>query len=121
MIISPATTFLSKPVGDEPIAAGKFAYLCARYRANVHGLILAELAQSGITNAQLARRLRMDPGQLSRLLASPSNMSLDTSCMLLFAISGKEPDTQARPFGELDQSPSDRVTASPGQGRQISN
>lgn len=103
MTISPRISMLSAPIDDEPITRGTLAYLRARYRGNVHSLILEELERSGIANARLARRLRMDAGQLSRLLGTPSNMSLDTVCDLLFAIAGKEPDTKALLFGNMDK------------------
>jgi len=90
------------PTGDEPISKGVLSYMSARYQTNVHSLVLEEFERSGMTSAQVARRLRMDPGQLARLLGNPSNMTLDTLSGLLFAIAGKEPDTNALKYGEMD-------------------
>ena len=44
MTIFPAITALSSPTDDEPISRGKIAYLCARYRGNVHSLVLEEFS-----------------------------------------------------------------------------
>lgn len=103
MTTSPRITPLPAPKGDEPLPRGQLAYLRARYQSNVHSIVLEEFEKSGLTMAQLARRLRMDPGQLARLMGNPSNMTLDTLSDLLYAISGKEPDTRALPFGEMDR------------------
>lgn len=103
MTISRRITALPVPTGDQRIARGTLAYMRARYQTNVHSLVLEELERSGLTNAQLARRLGMDPAQLNRLLGNPSNMTLDTLADLLFAIAGKEPDTKALPYGEMDK------------------
>lgn len=102
MTISLATTALSKPDTDAPISRGKLAYLRARYKGNIHSLVLEEFVKSRVKKATLARRLRMAPAQLTRLLATPSNLTLETLSDLLFAISGTEPQTVAREFGALD-------------------
>ena len=97
-----ATTALRKPVDGARISKGKLAYLRARYKGNVHNVVLDEFEKSGISKAEIARRLGMRPEQITRLLASPSNMTLDTLSNLLFAIAGKEPDTKALELGEMD-------------------
>jgi hypothetical protein len=50
--------------------------------------VIRELKQSGITQADLGRRLGKAPEVISRLLARPQNWESDTFCDLLFAISG---------------------------------
>lgn len=90
---------LSKPTPGEPIPVGTLGYFRARNRRKLHSLVLSEFEKSGITQAELCRRLRKEPAQISRLLGSPSNISVDTSSDLLFAISGAEADyTAAYPF-----------------------
>lgn len=51
-------------------------------------IVHAEFKRSGISQAELAARMRKDPGQLNRLLGAPGNWTQDTSSDLLWAISG---------------------------------
>jgi hypothetical protein len=53
---------------------------------------LTEFQNSGLSQADLARRLGKRPEIISRLLGAPGNWGLDTVSDLLFAISGAEPD-----------------------------
>ncbi|MGD0420260.1 MAG: hypothetical protein ABSA68_11900 [Xanthobacteraceae bacterium] len=81
---------LSKPIPGEPIPVSTLAYFRARGRRKLHSLILAEFKDSGISQAELCRRLRKEPAQISRMLGSPSNLRPDSASDLLFAISGAE-------------------------------
>src|SRR6476620_8103448 len=87
------TTMLSKPTGAEPIKATTFGYLRARTKRRAYDLVIREFKKSGLTQADLARRLgkphRTD--QISKLLSGPGNWTLDTVADLLFAISGGTP------------------------------
>lgn len=83
---------LSKPSGSEPIPLGTLAYFCARNKHRAYSLVIGELQNSGLSQADLARRLRKSPAQLSRYLSGPGNWTLDTLSGLLFAISGAEPE-----------------------------
>jgi hypothetical protein len=91
MTISQKTFELSNPRDDERVPADTFAYLETRNRFHVYNLILNEFARSGISQATLGRRLGKGPDQVSRLLGSPGNLTLDTISNVLFAISGSEP------------------------------
>ncbi len=82
---------LSKPIEGQAISVPTLAYFRARHRRRLHSLILAEFKKSGISQAELCRRLRKEAAQISRLLANPGNLSQDTVSDLLFAISGAEP------------------------------
>lgn len=105
------TFSLSKPTEGEPIRVPTLAYLRARHKRKLHSLVLAEFKKSGITQAELCRRLRKDAATVSRLLGEPGNWRLDTVSDLLFAISGAEPtygvdyplDKPARNFTGWDQ------------------
>lgn len=84
------TSSLSKPSGVDRIAPWELAYFEARNRSRVHELVLNEFQKSGMSQADLARRLNKQPAVISRLLGAPGNWGLDTISDLLFAISGAE-------------------------------
>jgi hypothetical protein len=87
MSISPITG-LCEPMGADKISVGTLGYIRARNRQRQYDLVIKELKQSGITQADLARRLGKAPEIVSRLLARPGNWESDTFSDLLFAISG---------------------------------
>jgi hypothetical protein len=121
MTTSPQTFTLSKPVGNDPVPAGTLGYFRARNKYKVYGLVLQEFKKSGISQADLARRLRKAPEVVCRLLGSPGNWTLDTVSDFLFAISAAEPkydlayplDKPARNYVRQDQfaQPAKVVTA----------
>jgi len=73
---------------DEPIALGTMGYLRARSKRRLFTLLLEEFKKSGITQAQLARRLNMDKSLVSRYLGTPANWEFETLCDFFFAICG---------------------------------
>jgi len=81
---------LSKPVEGQAILVPTLAYMRARHRRKLHSLVLAEFRKSGLSQAELCRRLRKEPAQISRMLGTPGNWSLDSVSDLLFAISASE-------------------------------
>lgn len=87
MRISP-TIWRYRPSGDEKIPATVLRYASARNRHSIHSLIVREFKKSGITQAQLARRLGSTPDLISRLLGRPRNIEVDTLSEAIFAISG---------------------------------
>jgi hypothetical protein len=82
------TTGLHEPVGTDKISVGTLGYLRARNRQRQYDVVIKELRQSGINQADLARRLGKAPEVISRLLARPGNWESDTFTDLLFGISG---------------------------------
>jgi hypothetical protein len=56
----------------------------------VHELVLNEFKKSGLTQAELARRMNKRPDVVCRLIGAPGNWGLDTVSDLLFAISHAE-------------------------------
>lgn len=84
------TTMLSRPNGNLAVPKAAFAYLRTRLKHRIYSLIIKEFRSSGLTQADLARRLGKDAPQLSRMLSGPGNMTIDTISDLLFAIDGKE-------------------------------
>jgi antitoxin HicB len=85
------TIGLSEPVGAAKIQAGTLGYVCARNRQRQYDLVIEEFKKSGLTQAELARRLGKSPEVISRLLARPGNWESNTLSELLFAISGAVP------------------------------
>jgi transcriptional regulator with XRE-family HTH domain len=63
-----------------------------RFFANLVAFINEEAQREQITKKDMAERLGKDPGQLSRLLNHPSNLTLDTVSDLLLAL-----DAEAEP------------------------
>jgi len=84
----PKTSILSKPTGADLIPLGTLGYFRTRNRWQIYELVLTEFKNSGITQADLARRLGKRPEVISRLLGAPGNWGLDTVSDLLFATSG---------------------------------
>jgi hypothetical protein len=84
------TTFLSDVLGDEPIPAGKLAYFQARLSNVLHEVVLKRFmeleSKTGLTRAELARRLGRKPEQVTRWLGSPGNWTLETVSDLLIGM-----------------------------------
>lgn len=88
MITSRKTFTLSKPKGDDPIPLGVLGFLRANNKYDVYELVLKEFQRSGLTQAQLGRRIRKNPDRVCKILGGPGNWTLDTVSDLLFAIGG---------------------------------
>jgi hypothetical protein len=73
---------LSKPEGDTKISAGTLAYINTRTLLRAYTLVIKELKRSGITQAELARRLGKAPEIISRLLSRPTNLKLPSDSNL---------------------------------------
>ncbi len=82
------TTTLSKPSGSEPIPIGVFGYLRSRNKHRIYSLVMSEFQKSGLSHADLARRLGKKPDVVCRWLATPGNWQIDSVSDLVFAISG---------------------------------
>jgi transcriptional regulator with XRE-family HTH domain len=85
------TFTLSEPQGADRIPTGTLAYFRARLKQHVYSLVIREFKKSGLSQADLGRRLKKSAPQLSRLFSGPGNMTLDMLSDLLFAIAGAEP------------------------------
>lgn len=87
--------FLSEILNDEPIPIGKLAYFRERFRDRLYELVVEEFLkkeESGLTRAEVARRIGRRPEQITRWLGAPGNWTLETVSDLLLAISKAEPD-----------------------------
>lgn len=87
------TSILSKPVTGQQVSEEALAYMRARAKRHAYDLVMAEFKKSGITKAELARRLFGDKGadRVSRMLGGPGNWTIKTLSDLLWAISAAEP------------------------------
>lgn len=78
-------------------------YFQARLKNRLHELVLMEFMKlekkEGLTKADIARRIRKRPEQVTRLLGGPGNWTLDTVSDLLLAM-GYELTAQVKEFDE---------------------
>jgi hypothetical protein len=82
---------LREPEGSERIPEATLAYFRMRNQHRLYSLVIGEFKRSGITQADLARRLGKGADIVCRWLRSPGNWTADTASDLLFASSGAEP------------------------------
>ena len=82
---------LSRPSDSDPIPEAALTYFRVRNKQRLYELVLNEFIKSGLSQAELARRLSKAPEVVCRLLGAPGNWRLDTVSDFLFAISGAEP------------------------------
>ncbi len=77
-----------------PLSNGMLAYFRARLSNRIHEIVLTEFvareSEGCISRAELARRIRRKPEQITRWLGSPGNWTLDTVSDLLLGM-GLEP------------------------------
>lgn len=81
-------TTLSDPNVGLPISQSDLAYVRTRNRLTAFKAVREEFRRSNLSQSQLAERLKMDAGRLSRLLSAPGNWTMDTMADLMWAISG---------------------------------
>ncbi len=91
MTTSQSDIALSSPVPGEKIPPGTLGYFQARNKYNAFNLFMDEFTASGISQAELARRLGKGTDVVCRWLSGPGNWTLDTMSDLLFAVSGGAP------------------------------
>lgn len=78
---------------DAPLGLAIRIYFQERLRHRLYDLVLREFERylsAGHTRRQLAKRLGKRPEQISRWLAGPGNLTLDTLSDLLLGLSGGE-------------------------------
>ena len=80
---------LSKPDPDVVINNYDLGFVRGRNKNKAHSLILEIFQDSNLTKAELARMLGKKPEQITRWLAGPGNLTLDTLSELIFAIKGE--------------------------------
>ncbi|WP_171102856.1 helix-turn-helix transcriptional regulator [Ruegeria sp. HKCCD7255] len=80
---------LSKPERGVAINNYDLGFVRGRNKNKAHSLILEIFRDSGLTKAELARMLGKKPEQITRWLAGPGNLTLDTLSELIFATKGE--------------------------------
>jgi hypothetical protein len=90
------TTGLHEPTGADRVPEGTLAYFRARNRRRLFELVIGEFERSGLSQADLARRLGRGTDLVCRWLRAPANWTSDTVSDLLFALSGAEADYRIR-------------------------
>ena len=98
MTISQQTSFLSEILKGDPIPVGKLAYFRERLRNRLYEFVAKEFLErqerEGLTRADVARRIRRRPEQVTRWLGAPGNWTLDTLSDLMVAMA-LEPEFSA--------------------------
>ena len=82
---------LSKPKNGERILPETLAYMSARAKRRAYDLVIKTFKKSGLSKAELARRLGKGNDRVSRMLGGPGNWTIATVSDLLFAINSSEP------------------------------
>lgn len=85
---SQTTSFLAEPSGEERIPASTLGYVTEMAREEVFDMLAAACVEAGVPRNHIAKRLGKEPAQISRMLNSPGNFTIDTIAQTLFAING---------------------------------
>ena len=68
------------------LSAGDIAYFRQRQSNHVYEAVYREFQKSGMSKADVSRRLNKKPEQITRWLSGPGNWTLDTVSDLLLAV-----------------------------------
>lgn len=89
MTLSLKRRSLCKPKRGEQIHLYDLGVMRARNKNKAHSLLLEIFQESGMTKAEIAKMLGKKPEQVTRWLAGPGNLTLETLSDLIFAIRGE--------------------------------
>lgn len=102
MNISLKRPFLSEVLNGERIPLGTLSYFRERFRDRLYDLVMEEFlkqnTETGLTRAEVARRIGRRPEQITRWFGAPGNWTLETVSDLMLAISKSEPDVNLLPL-----------------------
>lgn len=93
-----AQTQFQADLKAEQIPADALAYVGARARNRFYDFVLKRFTASGMTKAELARKIGKGPDRVNRLLGAPGNWTIETVAELLAGISGEEILPNAQDF-----------------------
>lgn len=80
---------LSKPEQGVKIHPFDLGFVRTRNKNKAHSLLLELFEESDLSKADLAKMLGKKPEQITRWLAGPGNLKLDTLSDLIFAMKGE--------------------------------
>lgn len=102
MITSAQISLLSE-LRQTPIPQATLVEMEARLQLRIHSMILDAFNKSGLSQKEVADRLGWDNARISRLLGSPSNLTIGTISALLAAIGVDFNDPSYTSFNELER------------------
>ncbi len=102
MNISRKNSILSTILDGEVIPLGTLSYFRERFRDRLYDLVMEEFlrqnSETGLTRAEVARRIGRRPEQITRWFSAPGNWTLETVSDLLLAVAKSEPDVALMPL-----------------------
>lgn len=91
-------TSISSEIESGPFSVATQAYLGRRAQNKYYDYVMTRFRQSGMTQADLARRIGKGTDRVNRLLANPGNWTVETAAVLLAGICGEELLPHSLPF-----------------------
>lgn len=106
MTLSLKRRSLSKPKRGSRVQVYDLGAVRARNKNKAHSYLLDLFKESGLSKAEVAKMVGKKPEQITRWLAGPGNLTLDTLSDLIFVMKGQTFTLQAK--GDLAQNKSSR-------------
>ena len=95
-------SILSEVLNYEKIPLRTLSYFRERFRDRLYDLVMEEFlkqdAESGLTRAEVARRIGRRPEQITRWFGAPGNWTLETVSDLMLAVAQSEPNVTLLPL-----------------------
>ena len=125
MNTSQKNNFLSEVLNGDRIPLGTLSYFRERFRDRLYDLVLDEFfkqeEETGLTRADVARRIGRRPEQITRWFGAPGNWTLETVSDLLLAIAKSEPGMWLLPLEGRSVRNFREHTAPAEQSNQVSS
>ena len=101
---------------NEKISDNEIDYICHLFRNRIYGNLISAFAkahkETGVSRADICKRVNFDRSQITRLLSQPSNLQIDTICKYLLSIGAtldtevvfereRQPTNYAHPLSDL--------------------
>jgi hypothetical protein len=91
-------TSISPEINGGSFSPATHAYLGRRAQNKYYDYVMAKFRASGMTQAELARRIGKGADRVNRLLSNPGNWTVETAAVLLAGICGEELLPHSLPF-----------------------